>query len=105
MTKLRPHDYDVLRALAEAGMARAAELHKHFAPGKHHLTKLQPASLKVSLNRLKEAGLVEIVIKGSGRFPKGGMQSYGYVKKGQKLAHRWTVTEEGRLLSGFNPPL
>ena len=104
MSSLKPHDYDVLRALAEAGLVRAAQLHQHFAPGKQNLRKLQPANLKRSLQRLEKAGLAKIVVKGSGAFPANGMQVNGRYKKGQKLAHRWAVTEDGRLLSGFNPP-
>lgn len=101
MTTLHPHDYDVLRAVVEAGMSRRAELQRYFLPGKHDLSKLQPKQVDRSLRRLKKAGLVMVAIQGSGRIPGAGIVH----PKGKAVANRWAATEEGRLLSGFNPPL
>ena len=101
MTNLHPHDYDVLQAVAEAGMARRAELHRYFPPGKHDLSNLQPKQVDASLRRLKKAGLVMIAVQGSGRI-RG---EEGIYPKGKAVANRWAATEEGRLLSGLNPPL
>ena len=83
---LHKSDYAVLRAIAVAGSC----------------TRRSVGASKAAVNRLRSAGLIEVHIEAThGDFEgEGDARRAVNPRKGQLIAHRWRVTEDGKLLSG-----
>ena len=102
MSDLKERDLEVLKLLAEVGPCTTKQL-RGFVTDPHNFVKLTTPSMKISLDRLEKAGLTYKYRKGVGQY-KAPRNIRGGYAKGAVVAHRWAVTEDGRLLSGFNPP-
>ena len=84
--KLHESDYRVLRTIAYAG----------------NCTRRRARASKAAVNRLRKAGLIEVHIAATHRDFEGEGETRRAVnpRKRQMVAHRWSVTDDGRLLSG-----
>lgn len=90
---LKPNDYQLLAAIAQAGTATRVEIQKA-------LRLRRDAT--AGFNRLRKAGLIEVAIEAGHKnwVGEGEKRRPTKLRHGQAVAHRWSATEDGRLLSG-----
>ena len=89
---LHPQDYALLEAIALSGGCTRAEIQ----------SSLKMNNAKSGFDRLRKAGLIEVVIEATHKNfeGEGSKRRAVMMRRGQAIAHRWAVTEIGRLLSG-----